>query len=154
MSITQGRTWSSEPTCVGRSGRQSRDCHGPPGWREARGGPHPSCWIDPLLAPVARQTGAHSRVGAVRRRWDVGVLLWLERVASTLGMVQSILIRWWTVCFRSHTLARPPSIWKNYFDFIPKKVHIHGFYCGCYVLLQFNAVINYLSDSDVQNRIE
>lgn len=84
----------------------------------------------------------------------MGVLLWLERVASRLGMVQSILIRWWTVCFRSHTLARPPSIRKMYFYSIPKKVHIHGFYCGCYVLLQINAVINDLSDSVVQNRIE
>lgn len=124
MSRTQHRTWSSAPTCVGCrcSGRQSRYCDGPPGWREARGCPHPSWWVDPLLGPVARQTGAHSRVRAVRwRRWYMGALLWLERVASRLGMVQSILIRWWTIRFRSHILAWPPSMGKMYYYFIPKK---------------------------------
>lgn len=105
---------SSEPTCVGRrcSARQSRYCYGPPGWREASGCPHPSWWVDPLLAPVARQTGAHSTVGAVRWRWYMGALLW---VASILGMVQSILIRWWTICFRSHILAWLPPIGKMYY---------------------------------------
>lgn len=113
---------SSEPTCVGRrrARRQSRYCYGHRGWREARGCPHPNWWVDPLLAPVAWQTGAHARAGAVRWRWYMGALLRLGWVASILRMVESILIRWRTIGFRSHLLAGTPSMGKLFHYVIPR----------------------------------